>query len=597
MKLPPSLRTLPFLTSVGFRAAPSWMTLTAALFILRGVTGGFAPYEIKLFVDAAIHRNEHGLLVAAIVLAFLYVLNFATLVPPAQMQGIVSEKTGVYLALRIAEMINRLPGIEHFERPEYLRDVELVVANRRQMANAPGQVLRLLFVVVRSTITLVLLAEVRLIFLVLPAAALLPMIAESASQRFRRRIDNEVAEDLRLANRLFELATSATAAKELRIFGSADEVAARHLALSRRVGQRVRLAGIVQAVLGSLGWIAFVAVFTACLALVVGDVVAGTVTVGALVMIVALIQIIQAQLSQITSSSSSLQSASLAAVRYLDLERAAREERSRRFDLEPPDALREGISLRHVNFRYPGTEVTVLDDVTVDLPAGRVIALVGENGAGKTTLVKLLTKLYEPSGGEIAIDGRSLSDIDTKKWRERSSALYQDFVRFELLAGETVGIGDLPNIEDGDAIELALVASGGADVVGSLPEGLVTPLGRSFATGRELSGGQWQKLALGRARMRPAPILLILDEPTANLDPVAEHELFRHYADAATGGAARNGAITLLVSHRFSTVRMADLILVIRDGRIVESGSHGALMAEDGWYAELFRLQAQAYTD
>lgn len=595
MKLPTSFRTLPFLTAVGFQAAPFWMSVTAVLFVLRGVTGAFAPFEIKVFVNAAIAGNEGLLVSSGITLAFLYVLNFATLVPPAQTQGFVGEKANVYLALRIAEVVNGLPGIEHFERPDYLRDVELVVANRRQMANAPGQVLRLLFVAVRSGITLVLLAQVNMIFLVLPAAALLPVFAESASQRYRKRIDDEVAEDLRLSNRLFSLATSAAAAKELRIFGSGPEIAARHLALTESVGRRVRRAGLVQALLGSFGWVAFVAIFVACLALVVSNVVGGSVTVGALVMIVALIQIIQGQLSQITSSASSLQSASLAAVRFLGLERTARAERARHFELDPPEAIRQGISLEHVSFTYPGSGSTVLDDLSVELPAGKVVALVGDNGAGKTTIVKLLTKMYEPSQGSIAVDGRALSEIDTSEWRSLSSALYQDFVRFELLAGESVGVGDLPRVDDAASIERALVTSGGADVIESLAEGLRTPLGRSFAGGRELSGGQWQKLALGRARMRRTPLLLILDEPTSNLDPVAEHALFQRYAEAASEAAAGNGAITLLVSHRFSTVRMADLILVIQEGKIVESGSHAELMAKNGWYAELFRLQAQAY--
>jgi ATP-binding cassette subfamily B protein len=260
-----------------------------------------------------------------------------------------------------------------------------------------------------------------------------------------------------------------------------------------------------------------------------------------------------------------------------------------------PDVLDRGVQFSGVSFTFPGTERVVLEDVSHLLPAGSSVALVGENGAGKTTLIKLLTGMYRPTAGSIHIDGTSLDEFDLESWRRRTTAAFQDFVRFELLAGEAVGVGDLPRIGDEAAILAALERAHGADAVDNLPDGLRTPLGRSLPDGRDLSGGQWQKVALGRAMMRERPILLVLDEPTASLDAPTEAALFERYVGASRRGAERSGAVTLFVSHRFSTVRAADLIVVLHEGRVVEQGSHDDLIAFGGRYAELFELQARSY--
>jgi ATP-binding cassette subfamily B protein len=260
----------------------------------------------------------------------------------------------------------------------------------------------------------------------------------------------------------------------------------------------------------------------------------------------------------------------------------------------PPAVLRRGITLREVSFGYPPDGALVLDGVDVHLPAGAAVALVGENGAGKTTLVKLLTGMYQPTAGQVLLDGVPLADLDLAAWRERTAATFQDFVRFELLVGEAVGVGDLPRIDQTAALSEALERADATAVAASLPEGLDTRLGRSFTGGQELSGGQWQRLALARGMMRDLPLLLILDEPTASLDAITEAALFERYLSARQL-ASRSGAITLLVSHRFSTVRMADLIVVLDQGRIAASGDHASLIRAGGLYAELYELQARAY--
>jgi ATP-binding cassette subfamily B protein len=248
-----------------------------------------------------------------------------------------------------------------------------------------------------------------------------------------------------------------------------------------------------------------------------------------------------------------------------------------------------------VTFTYPRTDTPVLRDVSLHLPAGTAVAIVGENGAGKTTLAKLLTRMYEPTSGDIFLDDIALAHFDIDEWRANVAATFQDFARYEFRAGTTVGVGDLPNMDDDHAVTLALTRAGANDVVPKLADGLDTPLGRSFPDGRDLSGGEWQKIALGRGRMRADPLLLILDEPTASLDAPTEYALFERYVAAARDAARRRGTVTVLVSHRFSTVRMADLIIVLDQGRTAEVGPHEQLIASGGIYAELFALQQRPY--
>jgi ATP-binding cassette subfamily B protein len=262
-------------------------------------------------------------------------------------------------------------------------------------------------------------------------------------------------------------------------------------------------------------------------------------------------------------------------------------------DQPAPARLREGIRLQEVSFAYPGTDRRVLEGVDLALPAGTVVALVGENGAGKTTLVKLLCKLYEPGAGRILVDGAPLARMRAEEWRSRLAGAFQDFFRFELRARHSVGVGDVPRMDDEAAVTAAVARAGAEDVIERLPSGLDTQLGPSWPGGVEVSFGQWQKLALARGFMRERPLLLVLDEPTAALDAETEHALFERYAAAARAGA--DGSITLLVSHRFSTVRMADLIVVLDGARVAEVGTHDDLMARRGQYAELYGIQAAAY--
>jgi ATP-binding cassette subfamily B protein len=261
-----------------------------------------------------------------------------------------------------------------------------------------------------------------------------------------------------------------------------------------------------------------------------------------------------------------------------------------RADTAAPDCLMDSIRFEHVSFAYPGTERRVLEDVNLELKPGSVVAIVGENGAGKSTLVKLLCRMYQPDQGRIVVDGVDLARIRADEWRSRLAGAFQDFFRFEFQARHTVGVGDLSRLDDRPAVAAAIGRAGADDVVDRLASGLDTQLGATWPNGAEVSFGQWQKLALARGFMRDAPLLIVLDEPTAALDAETEHALFERYA-----AMARGSHITLLVSHRFSTVRMADMIVVLDGAHVVEIGTHEALMAKGGQYAELYGIQAAAY--
>jgi ATP-binding cassette subfamily B protein len=355
---------------------------------------------------------------------------------------------------------------------------------------------------------------------------------------------------------------------------------------------------MVRAAVRNAAWEAFggfvaVAAYMGALAFVVYRAQHNQATIGDVVMTLRLTSMLSGQIAGIAHSTGMLVQTLQVALRHIWLLDYAREQHAARSgEAEAPDQLRGGIAFEGVSFSYPGTETEVLSDMNLWLPPGSVVAIVGDNGAGKSTLVKLLSRMYEPTSGRISVDGVDLAQIDPAAWRSRLSAAFQDSCRFEFLLGETVGIGDVDRIDDAYQVLMASERAGAGPVLESLPAGLNTQLGRRFE-GAELSGGQWQRLALARSSMRD-PLLLLLDEPTANLDAEAEFALFETIARATRRARAR-GAVTMLVSHRFSTVRMADVIVVVDGGKVLEVGSHDELMAYGGLYAELFALQSSAY--
>jgi len=582
--------------SWGWRAAPGWLVYTAVLLVANAVTTVLYPIGLALVIDSALGHRAGGVLAGVLLVGFLYTVSWALAMLAGTAGAVLSDRTSCYLTARIAEQLHAVSGVDHLERPAYLTEVDLLQQNLRLLGNGPRQILLVNQVLVRTLGIVVILAVIFPPLGLLPLSAVFPVAGERLSVWLRQRSDERLAADRRLAHELFELATSAGPAKELRVFGVAGPLRDRHRELSRRVFSGTARAGVLGGLCGAAGWLLFAAAFVAGIAVVVVRAAHGTASVGAVVLAVTLVQRAQLQVGQAAAAIGQLLTTARTARRLLWLEDYAAADRSGQAADHrlPPAVLRRGITLREVSFGYPPDGGLVLDGVDVHLPAGAAVALVGENGAGKTTLVKLLTGMYQPTAGQVLLDGVPLADLDLAAWRDRTAATFQDFVRFELLAGEAVGVGDLPRIAQPAALGSALERADAASVVAELPDGLRTRLGRSFTGGQDLSGGQWQRLALARGMMRDLPLLLILDEPTASLDAITEAALFERYLSAREL-ARRSGAITLLVSHRFSTVRMADLIIVLDQGRIAASGDHAALIRAGGLYAELYELQARAY--
>lgn len=256
--------------------------------------------------------------------------------------------------------------------------------------------------------------------------------------------------------------------------------------------------------------------------------------------------------------------------------------------VQGPDS-RDGIRFEAVSFTYPGADAPTLHDINLHIRPGESLALVGQNGSGKTTLIKLLTRLYAPDQGRILLDGLDLAQWNENALRQRIGVIFQDFARYQMLVGENVGAGDVTRFEDRERWREASDKGMASAFIDSLPQGFETQLGKWFKDGRELSGGQWQKIALARAFMREQADILVLDEPTAAMDAQAEATIFEHFS------AMSSQRIVILISHRFSTVRMAEQIVVIQDGRIIEHGNHAQLLAQAGHYAHLFALQAKGY--
>jgi ATP-binding cassette, subfamily B, bacterial len=588
-------RTWGLVLAWGWRSAPSWFSYTAALLLTSAVSSILYPVGLALVIDASL-RHQLGQVVLGVAgVAGLYTLTWVVNMLAGSAGATLSDRTALYLTARVAEQLNAVSTIDHLERPAYLTELDLLRQNLRPLANGARQILVTAQILLRTIGIVIILAVIYPPLALLPLCGIAPVAGERVSVWLRQRTDERLAPDRRLADELFELATSAGPAKELRVYGTTGPLRDRHRSLARTVNSGTTRAAIAGGSLGALGWLVFAAGFVTGIAVVIVRATHGTATVGQVVLAVTLIQRAQLQVGQAAATIGQLLTTSRTARRLLWLEDyAAADRAARQGKAAPPATLTNGITLRDVSFGYPPDGATVLDGIDLHLPAGSAVALVGENGAGKTTLVKLLTGMYQPTSGQVLVDEVPLDATDLTAWRDRTAATFQDFVQFELLAGQTVGLGDLPRLDDETALAAALHRADASTVAAELPEGLATPLGRSFSGGQDLSGGQWQRLALARGMMRDLPLLLILDEPTASLDAITEAALFERYL-AARALARGSGAITLLVSHRFSTVRMADLIVVLDQGRIAAVGDHAALIRSGGLYAELYELQARAY--
>jgi ATP-binding cassette subfamily B protein len=590
-----TLRSAAWLLRLSWRQNRAKTAVALILVLSNAVAAPLMALSMKWLTNAAVAGDAvgagyAGFAVAACVIGVLTLGHFAHI---AYFE--LSEINTLTAELRLIDLANGSAGIEHQERAEIADRLTVLEQEIQQIQDGFYAVLALSSLAVAIGLTGLLLAMVNPILLLLPLVALPPLITGRRAQLLVDQSREETAQDTRLALHLFRLAATAGPAKELRIFRLQKEIQRRHAELWERITRRLWRAQVKATALRAAGQLVFAGGYVAGVLLVVNDAIGGHRSVGDVVLAITLAAQVNQQVAAAVQLLHDLQRIARAYSRLEWLETYIAEREPKLADQPVPERLADGIRFDDVAFRYPGTDRVVLAGVNLHLPAGSTVAIVGENGAGKSTLVKLLCRFYEPTSGTITADGSDLSRIPLGEWRDRIATGFQDFARFEFVARQTVGVGDLPLVDDQPAVEAALDRANAGDVVGRLEEGLSTQLGKSYKEGTELSGGQWQKLALGRAMMRELPLVLILDEPTSALDAEAEHALFERYAEGAQRVGQASGGITVLVSHRFSTVRMADQIIVVADGKIVESGPHAQLMRNRGLYSELYDLQASAY--
>jgi ATP-binding cassette, subfamily B, bacterial len=576
---------------LGYRAEPRLLALSLSLALLMMIPDALLALWLKLIVDGVQGASRTSILVASVGLGASTTLTWYLRVVSGRVQRRFRDKIAIALESHVARLQASVPTIEHHERPEYLDRLAMLRDQVFTLDHLFMSLFSTLGMIFRLAITVALLGSIHPALLLLIVFTLPTLYTSTWRPGVERRVEEAAISNSRLARHLFALGTTAAAGKEVRVLGIGEWLVHERRAAWDRWYQPVSKARWATAIWHSAAWGLFALAYVGAIVFVASGIDRG---VGAVV----LAAVAGSRLASFVGAAAGelgflrgFWMDSSKRLSWLEDYAAGQEAKA---DQPAPARLVHGIDFEHVSFTYPGTDKVVLDDVSLHLPAGTVVAIVGENGAGKSTLVKLLARMYSPTAGSITADGLDIATINTVKWREKLAGAFQDFYRYEFVAAHTVGVGDLPHLDDRPAVQGAVTRAGADDVIDKMALGLDTQLGPSWDAGVEVSFGQWQKLALARGFMRDEPLLLILDEPTAALDAETEHALFDHYA-ATARGAADNGRITVMVSHRFSTVRMADLIVVLDGSSVAEVGSHEALMALDGLYAELYSIQAAAF--
>ncbi len=565
----------------------------AGLTLAAGILPAGVAYIGALIVDAVVSAMRGGggarhavdlvLLEGALVVAISAVQRGISLC-----QSLLRAQLGQRVNVMILEKALTLE-LQHFEDSEFY---DKLTRARREASTRPLSLVMRTFFLVQNGISLVsygtLLAHfspwavVVLLLAGLPAFAAEAKFSGDAFRLFRWR-----SPETRMQIYLETVLAREDHAKEVKLFGLGPRLLERYREIFRRLYREDRALTIRRDAWGfTLGLIGTGALYAAY-AWIAVTTVRRLITLGQMTMYVALFRQGQATVSAMLTAVGGMYEDNLylsTLYEYLETEVTLPTGTQVRGP-HPQD----GVRFEDVSFTYPGAEQPALEHITLHLVPGTSLALVGENGSGKTTLIKLLTRLYAPSSGRILLDGQDLRDWDERALRERIGVIFQDFARYQMLVGENVGAGDELHFEDEPRWRAAAAKGRASDFIETLPQGYRTQLGKWFKDGRELSGGQWQKIALSRAFMRSRADVLVLDEPTAAMDAQAEAEVFEHFRQLA------RERITILISHRFSTVRMADQIVVLNAGHVIEQGSHEQLMQLNGRYAHLFTLQARGY--
>jgi ATP-binding cassette subfamily B protein len=564
---------------------------TAAIGGLTIVAAALPPlvaFVGKLIVDAVVARNAGRAvrMVAcelAVVAAMALVERSLGLV-----RQLVGARLGIDVNLAILDKAGQLE-LRHFEDSEFYDKLSRA---RREASLRPLSLVESNFQVLRHALTLAgyiaLLVRFSGVMVVALLAATIPaFIAEAKFSGAAFRMRNWRSPDTRRLLYLEYVLANDEHAKEVKLFGLGPTLLGRYRSLSERFyGEDRRLA------MQRTGWgyalsLVSTLVFYGCYAFIVATTVRGAISLGDMTLYLVAFRQGQQSFQAILTAVGSMYEDTLYMTNLFEYLSIPTE----RTKPNAPVLLapEEGVRFEGVGFQYPGAERFALRGIDIFIPKGQSLALVGENGAGKTTFIKLLSGLYQPTEGRILLDGRDLRDWDEPALRGRIGVIFQDFNQYQLALRENVGFGSVEHVQDDLRVARAVDQGGAREMLASLVSGLDTQLGRWFKEGIDLSGGQWQKVALARAFMREEADILILDEPTAALDAEAEHAVFQRFRSLA------HGRTTLLISHRFPTVRMADRIVVLEAGQIIEQGTHEQLLAAGARYARLFTLQAEGY--
>jgi ATP-binding cassette subfamily B protein len=479
--------------------------------------------------------------------------------------------------------------LAHFEDAEYY---DKLVRARREASSRPLSLVTKTFDLLRNVISLVAIGAFLFQFspyavLLLSIAGVPAFIAEAKFSGEAFRVNKRRSAERRMQIYLEMVLTREDGVKEVKLLQLGKLFLQRYIDIFLAIYKEDRSLVLRRGVWGyglgiiasgafyfAYGWVGFAAI-------------AGAITIGQMTMYIAQFRLGQGAVTSSLTSVNGMYEDNLYLsnlTEYLDHE--VPEQSGTMLAGPMPE---DGIRFENVSFFYPGSDVPALDNVSLHITPGESLAIVGENGSGKTTLIKLLTRLYTPTQGQILLEGLPLQDWDIDTLRRKIGVIFQDFARYQLIVGENIGIGDADNLDSEHEIEIAAKKGMADEFVRDLPSGYKTQLGTWFKDGKELSGGQWQKVALSRAFMRNKADLLLLDEPTAAIDAKAEADIFAHFAELTAN------RISIIISHRFSTVRRADHIIVLEKARIMEQGSHEALLELGGQYATLFRLQAEGY--
>jgi len=541
----------------------------------------------KLIIDAVIARSPQiwryvGLELALAVLGD--VLGRANALGDSLLADRFTNRISVRLMQHAAQL-----DLVSFEDPVFYDKLE----RARRQTTGRITLLASLLNICQDTVSLVSLSAGLIVFspwlMILLAAAVIPsFLGETHFTALAYSVLYKWTPQRRELDYLRMLGASAGSAKEIKIFGLGDYLADRYRSVSDRVFKENKALAIRRATLGSLFNLISTGGYYGAYGVILLRTISGALTLGTLTFLTGAFARSRMFIEKILSGFNDVSEQALFLRDLFEFFEMKPQIHSKPGALLAPRPIRAGFEFQDVAFRYAGSERQVLSGINFRLEPGEKVALIGANGAGKTTLVKLLARLYEPTAGRILLDGADLRDYNVEDLRREIGVIFQDYMRYDLLIKENIGFGKIEDLGSQTLIERAAEKSQAAEMIGRLAARFDQVVGRRFEGGVDLSGGEWQKIALARAYMRDAQ-LLILDEPTATLDARAEYEVFLRFAELT------RGRMSVLISHRFSTVRMADRILVLSGGEITEQGSHGQLVALGGLYAELFELQAAGY--